>query len=562
MLQVILFILSVTLATVNGWGGCTAGRWDYSAGDNVSCSYGANCPSSETKCQDVACNTYSSCPKRVETFMGTFYNPSKSQQDFCQSNTNYCESTRTKRINCTYTLICSSERDADSTICVQNGGTWDGDSCVTCSQADTTFTEISCAYDAAKGKYLNLSNKIIIVDCEVTVVEHQYYSNTCDSNCTVNSDLTCLGSVDGVNVYLRSCNGKVTTCEADGSCAFAMQKVANGECENPNDPTATSGSSSSEQGSSSSGGGNAADSLGWLKDSLHVIHITDSIGFAEVNNNLENIQPFVAGTYDQVTDIAGTVHDINSNLLTGFEFLNDIKENTGNTATNTGNINNKLNTTNSLLEDIKNKNWHTTVNVSPPEVTVQGDTNIINVSGDTAKSGFEILNYLKRIFGSDTSNNYNPNDTAGTGAQERSLLDKIDSALTDTMPVMNGDSVQAMGDRMRGSYRAIMDSIGNSAINDSMNRWSEAITDNGVITGNGSDNCPDILTQTFDVNFPIGGTVSIGPLGVYLCRPVAGLSITFWALCRVILRAMVAIFAMIWLYKSVLGIDGGSDDED
>ena len=95
-----------------------------------------------------------------------------------------------------------------------------------------------------------------------------------------------------------------------------------------------------------------------------------------------------------------------------------------------------------------------------------------------------------------------------------------------------------------------------------MNRWGQALTNNGVITGNGSDNCPSILERDWELNFGLGVTITAGHLGRYICTPIGGLNITIWALCRVLLRAIVAIGCMLWLYKAVLGIDGGSNDED
>ena len=459
---------------------------------------------------------------------------------------------------------CDTKCEADSIACINSGEQWDSQNCQckTCTEPDTTFKESSCAYDAEKGKYLNIVNTITRTDCEVTVKEDKYYSLTCDTTCNENSELTCMGSIDGVNVYLRSCNGKVVKCEADGSCDAAIRKVAAGECENPNDPpspsSSASGSSSSEQGSSSSGG--TGEDWEWLKDSLHAIHVTNRDSLGAINHNLENMQPFVAGTYDQVTDLAGTAHDINSNILTSFDFLNDIKQNTYNTANSTNNINSKLTNTNQLLTDLNNKNWNVTVR---PEITVQGDTNIVNVQTDTAKSGAAILDFLKGIFkGADTTNNYNPSDTAGTGHVLDSLMDKIGDLVSDSGYLTVRDSVGVAVTSMHGSYNALRDTLAHSAINDSLNRWKEAITNNGVIQGNGSDNCPSILERDWELNFGLGVTITAGHLGRYICTPIGGLNITIWALCRVLLRAIVAICCMIWLYKTVLGIDGGSNDED
>lgn len=559
MLQVILFILSVTLATVNGWGVCYEDSWaNFSTSQCVvsSCYECNSVPNARGGCS-LTRDAYS---PRCLNFSG---NP---------NSNNVVIGCRTNNLNFQYKQIrCSSKCEADSLICNQVQGTWHGGEncyCDTthCQPFDTTMTQKQCFYDASQGKYLvtQITRQCHIDTCSgvnqatCSGDTTSYYSVTCDTSCTEDSEITCLGSIDGVNVYLRGCNGRVTKCAADGSCDFAMQKVALGECENPNDPP--NGGSSDSQGSSSSQGGNSSGGgdLDWLKDSLRVIHETNRDGFEDVNNNLENIQPFVAGTYDQVTDIAGTVHDINSNLLTGFEFLNDIKENTGNTANNTYNINTKLNNTNSLLESINQKNWHTTVNVSPPEVTVQGDTNIINVSGDTAKSGFEILNFLKRIFGGDTTSNVNPSDTVGLKDSTSRMVDRILQG-TDSVPNMSdsiGVAVQGFG----SAYRQLADSI-NAYTADSIASWNNQLLNNGVLTGNGSDNCPSVLNSPISLDIgPVHSTTSI-TLGYWLCRPVLGTGITWWGLARVLLRMILSITCMWWLYREVTGV-GGSNEED
>jgi hypothetical protein len=407
------------------------------------------------------------------------------------------------------------------------------------------------------------------VTCSADTVS--FYSLTCDTTCNENSEITCMGSIDGVNVYLRSCNGKVVKCEADGSCDMAIRKVANGECENPNSPPNgnNSSSSSSEQGSSSSGG-NAADSLGWLKDSLRVIHVTDSVGFAEVNNNLENIQPFVAGTYDQVTDIAGTVHDINSNILTSFDFLNDIKENTGNTANNTNNINNKLTSTNQLLTDLNNKNWNVTVR---PEITVQGDTNIVNVQTDTARAPSEILQYLKGIFGGmDTTGNYDTTGWGGVNDSAREAFEEsfgrgwqsqvnCDSARGNCdESVIGAHGLDSAKDSYRRTFRALGDSLRNGAFGDSLSNWGGKFTGNGVITGSGSNSCPSVLTRTYRID--LYGTAGFDmTLGTYLCAPIFGQT-TAWTLCRLLIRASVALACMWFLFRCATGFGGRGGDDD
>lgn len=542
MVQVVLFILSVALATVDGWGACTPftnyaytgtsmSGPDYQCKMNVVLSYATGsaerpCVSGEMHGCSVSGNAQSST-----TIIKSCY---------------YEQSANRVRIDL---LQCGNQCEADSVACIGRGAQWDSDSCKckNCTEPDTTFKESSCAYDAGQGKYLNIVNTITRTNCEVTVKEDKYYSLTCDTTCNENSELTCMGSIDGVTVYLRSCNGKVSKCEADGSCDAAIRKVANGECENPNDPpsptsSSEAGSSSSEAGSSSGTG----EDWEWLKDSLHVIHIEEM----ETNDYLMNFQPFITGTYDQVTDIAGTAHDINSNILTSFEFLNDIKENTGNTAQNTNNINNKLTNTNQLLTDLNNKSWN--VNVRP-EITVQGDTNIVNVQTDTAHSGAAILDFLKGIFsGADTTNNYNPNDTAGMGDSSRSMLDGI-AGMGDTVPNMHDSLSGAVQ-----SYKARFDSVGAQVgriTGDSLASWNNKLLNNGVLQGNGSNSCPSVLNTPFEVHIGTIDYTTTKTIGMYLCTPISPFNVTLWTLARLILRAVVSIACMWALYRCVLGIN-------
>lgn len=582
MLQVILFILSVALATVDGWGACNVRVSEviYNIGRCTTFSTGYCAQQfGPVQCKDrcFSGGTWSGKPCGNDIFV-RIEPYGSNQSSWCSDNTE-CGTSNLQLVP--NVLCCNNQCEADSIACMQNGGTFvrNGEQCEckTCDQQDTSYTEVTCAYDIARGQYLNIANTVTIVNCEATVEEHQYYSNTCDSNCTENSDLTCLGTVDGYNVYLRSCNGRVTKCEADGSCDMAIRKIANGECENPNDPpnpNSSSGAGSSSSGVGSSGSGNSSGSgedWEWLKDSLHVIHVEN----ITTNEHLGNMQPFIAGTYDQVTDLAGTAHDINSNLLTGFDFLNDIKQNTGNTANNTNGINNKLSTTNSLLEQINNKNWHPTINVSSPSVTVEGDTNIINVQGDTAKAPFEILQFLKGLFGgSDTTGNF---DTTGFGGITDTAKNELDSTLLkadflssidcDTTggrkcddKIIGAHGLDSAAGRLRTAYRGVVDSLKNGAFGDSLNEWGSKFTGNGVIAGSGSANCPSVLTRNYRVDIYQGAGYNF-TLGTYLCTPIFG-NVTAWALCRILLRASVALACMWFLFKCATGFKGNSGDDE
>lgn len=194
--------------------------------------------------------------------------------------------------------------------------------------------------------------------------------------------------------------------------------------------------------------------------------------------------------------------------------------------------------------------------MSAPNVNVQGDTNIINVEvqGDTARAPSEILALLRQ------GGNTDPADTAGLGAQLAGYVSGIDSLVGEGVPDMS-DSLGSAIAGMRATLQEIKDTMDNSAISDSLTRWNALITNNGVITGEGSNTCPSILTQQITIDFPIVGRVQGGTLGKYLCEPVEPFGVTLWTFVRLILRAVVAITCMFWLYRAVLGLDG-RDDED
>ena len=399
----------------------------------------------------------------------------------------------------------------------------------------------------------------------------------CNGNCSqVGGDMLpnaeCYAVV-GYNCYLKDVRtGNTFKCECDGSCSKAMLDLARplGEGANCRNPylNPSSSPSSSDSGNSSDSGGSSSPSSSAGAAGDYTQQLDQLIANTQgIMNNTGDISQWTQTTMNNTTDIKNNLSDIGIDV-------NHIRTNTENTANNTANIDNKLSTTNSLLNDIKNKDWNPTINVEAPNVeiggdtiiinnTVSGDTNIINVTTDTSKAPAEILGLLQNALQGEG----NSSDTNGLGAQIDGWMGKIDSLIGDTSLIrMNGDSLNhAMDNLYSGGYGAIRDTLGNSSIADSMDAWTNKLVDNGKISGDGSDQCPSVLSRTWRVDFPVGNStvgVDIGPLGRYLCNDVAGLGITFWALCRIILRAIVAIGCMIWLYKTALGIDGGSNEED
>ena len=371
-------------------------------------------------------------------------------------------------------------------------------------------------------------------------------------------------AIVGATCYMRDLNsGNTFSCVCDGSCDYAykeMFKGAQGTCKNPYKKPESSNSqpsSSNSQPPTSSGDPQSSAVEPPLQSSSSERPTSGASG--ESRDYTEQLNQIIANTQatmNNTGDISQWTQTTMNNTIDIKNEVSNIGIDVNNIRQNTGSIDNKLSTTNSLLSELNNKEWSVEVNVA-------GDTNIINVSGDTAKAPKEILGLLE----SSMSGEQNPDDTAGSGGTFDRLWGAVEALTGDTTEYKKvGDSVgHAVNGLYEKGFGSIRDTLGNSAIADSMGVWSEKLTNNGVISGNGSDQCPSVLTKTWNVQFPFGITsvpVTIGPLGVYLCNEVAGMGITFWSLCRVIIRAIVAIGCMMWLYRSVLGIDGGSNEED
>ena len=333
-------------------------------------------------------------------------------------------------------------------------------------------------------------------------------------------------AVLGSKCAMRDRNsGNTYTCDCDGSCDYAMRQQALGSgCVNPYPQP---GSSQSINMSSWNEAQSAAQQSSAQQPGSSA---------SEPGSSASGDTPMSDFEYDY-TDV-----------------LENIRANTQYTGTQLNQLNSKASTANSLLERIANKNVSPVVNVDAR------DTINVNVelNADTAHAPAAILGLLE-----DKMSGGEPNtaDTAGMGAQLDAYLSGIDSIVNEGVPDMS-DSIGGAVAGYRGAYSAFKDSMANSAWNDSVTRWEGQLLNNGVITGDGSDNCPQVLQRTFNVQLGIGGTIVFGPLGKYLCAVVPGANVTFWALARVVIRALVSIACMMWIFKAVMGIDGGSNEED
>ena len=503
-----------------------------------------------------------------------------------------------------YISYCNNAREADSLICLKEGKEWDSQKgeCKKCLP-DTTWEEISCAYSPQRGQYLNVVNTYGVKDCETFSRSRQYYSPSCDST-GADSAYTCIGTIDGENVYMRTPWGATFSCAADGSCARAQAMIAAGECKAPKPTSSASSQSSSSEGEpTSSDSGESSSSEGEPSDTSgladHVIvdelpqRLYDSLG--AINYNIEIMQPFVSGIYDATYEMLGNQYDMKENQRQGLELLGDIRD-------ATEGANTKLSTTNSLLNDIKNKNWNPNINVQNT-TDVSGIQNRQDQTRDTLHNTNSLLEQIKGLLGSsgsdtihvDTSkapasidsalkfwgNSANRTfsnaglDTSTWGNANDSAAVATDSALAqgtwttamncDTTGGRKCDSgiigehgLDSAASGLKSAYAALGDTLRNGAFGDSLSEWGSKFT-GGVITGSGSGSCPAVLSRSYHVDI-IGDTGFDMEIGYFLCKPVFG-NVTPWALCRLLLRASIALACMWFLFKCATGFKGQGEDE-
>ena len=192
---------------------------------------------------------------------------------------------------------------------------------------------------------------------------------------------------------------------------------------------------------------------------------------------------------------------------------------------------------------------------------------------DTISGGINSLDSTFAYWGD--SSNWKM-DSAGWGGRYDSLKDWGDSLTGATGDWLEGcdttggkhcdniyigsHGLDSVTKSMKGTAGALRDSMLNGRFADSLNLWASKF-DNEKLTGSGSNTCPSALTRSYTLNFGSMGEVQMGSFGTYLCEPIFG-SITPWSLGRVLLRAIVAISCMWFLFKCATGFKGDSGEED
>ena len=362
--------------------------------------------------------------------------------------------------------------------------------------------------------------------------ENGYPDGVSGSTDSTGANADCMATFNG-DCYMKDRrSGNTFSCPCDGSCEYALRELMKGDgsCRNPypqdepqGDSIALPWSSSYDPPSSSSASPESAPSYGNELDALGGLY----------------------GVLDTIRDtlnrrIAPDVANIRANTQIANEYL----------------------------QQIAAKEWSVNVNVDAPDVHVTNNTDVQGIENRQDRQFNADTAYQSRVLGalgalSDTAGAGNPNDTAGSGAALQSRLNQIDSAVgAYDVPDMS-DSIAPTLQAVRGDIAAMRDSIAGGVIGDSVNAWRNAFLNNGVLSGDGSNTCPNVLTRQISFTFPHVGTIQAGTLGRYLCTPIAGFSVTLWQVARMLLRALVAIGCMWWLFKEVTGTtSGGSSDDD
>lgn len=234
-----------------------------------------------------------------------------------------------------------------------------------------------------------------------------------------------------------------------------------------------------------------------------------------------------------------------------------------------------------------------TIIVQPADVhfnpTIQGDTIIVN--NDSLAGAIQALAEAMANIRGDSSGSYNDSalmaaiwgdtaghslgDTSGWGDSLGGLQGKIDSlglgsgaygdcdttgGKTCDEQYIGKDGIATAAGKYKDLAKGLRDSVlENGPVHDSVQAWSNLFKSE-KLSGGGSNACPTILTKTWSVDFKLT-QVEIGPLGKYVCSPIMG-NITPWQVGRTLLRALVAIACMWWLFRQAMGVSGGSDDDE
>lgn len=603
--QVVLFVLAVLLANVSGWAEC--GSFSDYVRFNQRCEnivvQTEAFASGSTASVNYSCGSDGNCSNYPITFNGVSNNSNRFLWKIeLHEGSERCYSPRYQDYIYMTLYYCTTQCQADSLKGCDDEHVWNQDSCKCVpkppTESDSTFTicdeqflngrtystiyKVTCHYRDG-----NLETCCGVSPSKINDTGYKSYcpiyrsnAGSCADNGVPNGPSpphegnqvkenmptsTCYATVGSTCYFQDFLSGRTYSCECDGDCQKAQRDAAAGygSCVNPY-PQYSSSSAGGVTSSGSGGGGEGGDSSGSeggnssgsVSDKDYTQQLNQIIANTQgIMDNTADISQWTQETMNQTIDIKNQLTEY------GIDFTH-IRTNTENTAENTADISSKLSATNNILQEINNKDWSPDVHVNPNVTVVDSSKVEVNVTTDTAKAPKEILDFLKGVFGGmDTTGNYNPSDTAGTGTREGDLIAHLDSQVNGGVPDMR-DSLPHAVTGVKGALTGLKDSINNSSYGDSLAVWQNQLLNNGVITGNGSNDCPAPLRRTFSWDFgPKIGTVQLGSLR-FICEDAFGLGFSLWALARTLLRAMVAVCCMLWIYREVAGTGGSSNDED
>lgn len=418
---------------------------------------------------------------------------------------------------------------ADSLNCVSSGKDWKNGGCVNCTERDSTWSECRTTYhwDLQEGVNKPYTGVFTTrrVNCETTQDTALYAGKTCEDVLKPDSsDVKCMGSY-GEFVTLENGRGQTWRCRADGDCNLALTKYALGQCPSPY------GSSSSADSSELGGGGGSPSSS---SSGLEVS--SSSTGLDTLPNNLDFIK-------DSFFMVDTNFLKVRENQEMQGALQNHLANNTDELLINSYDVK-------ELLRQINNKEINVNVpkdtNIVNVSVNVQEgerDTVIVNFPNDTLPSqniglpdsvkemAGQVWQYAKDAFlGFDDYDSTKPEGGYITDEQKRALDSEIQQKIDG---ILSGDS---------GNIKAVKDSA--FGIMNKLNIMK--------LPGN-SGGCPAVLSQEVIFSFPFVGDVTAPPLGNYLCTPVGFLSVSLWQIGKVLVRLVVSVLCMFFLFKCATG---------
>lgn len=506
---------------------------------------------------------------------------------------NYCVSSRPENIGgrtfeiCT--IRCSGRIEADSLVCVIAGNSWVNGGCVEPSKNDTTtynalvnVCESEKVGGVAHYRYNNMGNVVGYCDvCQtdengtpIAAVWKQSVQNHKDFCCSVGmspeGSWDCKATVNGC--YAKKCTWDLTTpigigayVLGAGACQIDVSNSKPLGCDiqdsvSFDDLLGSSASEDTTQTNSSTSGDPIQDGLEAVLDSLHKIIIIDS-----THRSIDSISmTYLWRIYDALENWERDTTIVN---VSGDTIINNVNVNQSQVVSAVNDLERVLNSnalkdsartdsTHKLLDGILNALKGDTLGGNGLDIIQSQIDSLLGFYGDTTGA----------VAAGDTAGLMGGLDSLGKWLKDSTLIGSIfgsgDGALCDTT---KGEKCASLGgslDSAASSYgttaQALKDSLV-GLVGDSLAQWDNALTNNGVISGSGSASCPAVLSKNYEVVIKNNVKFTYN-LGKYLCYDV-GLGITLWALARVLLRAMVAISCMWWLYRAVTGTDSGGNDD-